>query len=127
MANSSEASQVDEKEPPSRTDKDASNQILFPADNTEMDEKSLKSPPGDAASSEKDHPENEPHQALPAEPPIERSVSSGDEYSVLTVTQKKLVVFTASLASVFSPMATAIYCEHRVLNGCRGPKTYKTK
>ena len=51
------------------------------------------------------HPDEEP----PSERPIERVVS-GEEYSVLTVTQKKLVILTVSLASLFSPMATAIYC-----------------
>lgn len=45
----------------------------------------------------------------PSERPIERVVS-GEEYSVLTVAQKKLVILTVSLASLFSPMATAIYC-----------------
>ncbi|KAG9231136.1 MFS multidrug transporter-like protein [Amylocarpus encephaloides] len=33
----------------------------------------------------------------------------GEDYSVLTVPQKRMVVFTASVASVFSPMATSIY------------------
>jgi hypothetical protein len=46
----------------------------------------------------------------PSERPIERVVS-GEEYSVLTVTQKRLVVLTVSLAALFSPMATAIYCK----------------
>jgi hypothetical protein len=54
---------------------------------------------------------------LPAEPPSEQEVqrvqSAGEDYSVLTVTQKRLIVATASLASLFSPMATAIYCERR--------------
>ncbi|PMD41029.1 MFS general substrate transporter [Hyaloscypha variabilis F] len=49
----------------------------------------------------------------PAEPPSEQEVqrvqSAGEDYSVLTVTQKRLIVATASLASLFSPMATAIY------------------
>jgi hypothetical protein len=48
------------------------------------------------------------------DPPTELQMhnfqSAGEEYSVLTVTQKRLVVMTASLASLFSPMATAIYC-----------------
>jgi hypothetical protein len=48
---------------------------------------------------------------LPAEPPSELPDPPGKDYSVLTVTQKKLIVFTASLASLLSPMATAIYCE----------------
>ncbi|KAE9368108.1 MFS general substrate transporter [Stipitochalara longipes BDJ] len=49
----------------------------------------------------------------PAEPPSEQEVqriqSAGENYSVLTVTQKRLTVMAASLASLFSPMATAIY------------------
>ncbi|RDL29943.1 MFS general substrate transporter [Venustampulla echinocandica] len=45
----------------------------------------------------------------PPEQPVQIGVSAGDEYSVLTTTQKKCVVLTASLASVFSPMATSIY------------------
>lgn len=46
------------------------------------------------------------------EPPSEQPLApAGVDYTVLTPTQKKLVVFTASLASVFSPMATAIYCK----------------
>jgi hypothetical protein len=48
---------------------------------------------------------------LPIEPPAEQSVPQGKDYSVLTDGQKKAVVLTASLASLFSPMATAIYCE----------------
>jgi hypothetical protein len=50
----------------------------------------------------------------PADPPseeIQRVQTPGEDYSVLTVTQKKLVITTASLASLFSPMATAIYCQ----------------
>lgn len=50
----------------------------------------------------------------PAEPPseeIQRVQTAGEDYSVLTVTQKKLIITTASLASLFSPMATAIYCQ----------------
>ncbi|CAG8983549.1 hypothetical protein HYALB_00004350 [Hymenoscyphus albidus] len=37
------------------------------------------------------------------------TLPTGVDYTVLTTTQKKLIVFTASLASVFSPTATAIY------------------
>jgi hypothetical protein len=48
---------------------------------------------------------------LPVEPPVEQPVPQGKDYSVLTDGQKKAVVLTASLASLFSPMATAIYCE----------------
>jgi len=65
--------------------------------------------------------EQEPRDAergqddLPAEPPseqeVQRAQSTGEDYSVLTVTQKKLIVTAASLASLFSPMATAIYCQ----------------
>lgn len=49
-----------------------------------------------------------------SEPPSEARIEptgvvSGD-YSVFTVTQKKMIVLTASIASLFSPMASAIYC-----------------
>jgi hypothetical protein len=50
----------------------------------------------------------------PADPPSEEIQivqTPGEDYSVLTVTQKKLIITTASLASLFSPMATAIYCQ----------------
>ncbi|KAL5345110.1 hypothetical protein ACLOAV_010065 [Pseudogymnoascus australis] len=50
-------------------------------------------------------PDNEP----PSEASVESTDASGGEYSVFTVTQKKMIVLTASLASLFSPMATAIY------------------
>jgi hypothetical protein len=39
----------------------------------------------------------------PSERPVERVATTGEEYSVLTTTQKKLVILTASIASVFSP------------------------
>lgn len=56
-----------------------------------------------------------PGKAPDSEPTPEVSVestdASGGEYSVFTVTQKMMIVLTASLASLFSPMATAIYCE----------------
>jgi hypothetical protein len=56
---------------------------------------------------------------LPAEPPSDEQVqmvqSAGEGYSVLTVTQKRLTVMAASLASLFSPMATAIYCQTHFL------------
>lgn len=48
---------------------------------------------------------------LPVEPAVERPVPQGKDYSVLTSGQKKWIVLTASLASLFSPMATSIYCE----------------
>ena len=48
---------------------------------------------------------------LPPEPAIERPGPPGKDYSILTVAQKRAVVITASFASLFSPMATAIYCE----------------
>jgi hypothetical protein len=44
-----------------------------------------------------------------SEAPVHQVVS-GEAYSVLTPTQKKMVIVTASVASLFSPMATAIYC-----------------
>jgi len=57
------------------------------------------------------------HDDPPAEPPSEQplqrvTTAPGEDYSVLTVTQKKLIVMTASFASLFSPMATAIYCKY---------------
>jgi len=56
---------------------------------------------------------------LPAEPPSDEQAqmvqSAGEGYSVLTVTQKRLTVMAASLASLFSPMATAIYCQTHFL------------
>jgi hypothetical protein len=56
---------------------------------------------------------HETAQDADGEPPSERPIElmvSGEDYSVLTTTQKKLVILTVSLASLFSPMATAIYC-----------------
>ena len=53
----------------------------------------------------------DPASEPPSEAPIEAAGASGRPYSVFTVTQKKMIVLTASLASLFSPMATAIYCE----------------
>jgi hypothetical protein len=51
------------------------------------------------------------HDDPPAEPPSEQPLAPpGEDYSVLTVNQKRWIVTTASLASLFSPMATAIYC-----------------
>lgn len=52
----------------------------------------------------------DPDQEPPSEGPIENVVPD-EEYSVLTTGQKKAVVLTVSLASLFSPMATAIYCK----------------
>lgn len=46
----------------------------------------------------------------PSEQDIQRVVTAGEDYSVLSVGQKKLIIVAASLASLFSPMATAIYC-----------------
>lgn len=51
---------------------------------------------------------------LPAEPQsedIQRVATIGEDFSVLTVGQKKLIIVAASFASLFSPMATAIYCK----------------
>jgi hypothetical protein len=51
------------------------------------------------------------HDDPSAEPPSEQPIAPpGEDYSVLTVNQKRLIVTTASFASLFSPMATAIYC-----------------
>lgn len=51
---------------------------------------------------------------LPAEPAVEQPGPTGD-YSILTVAQKRTIVITASFAALFSPMATAIYCECSVI------------
>lgn len=51
---------------------------------------------------------------LPAEPPVEQPGPPGKDYSILTIAQKRIIVLTASFASLFSPMATAIYCEHSI-------------
>ena len=50
---------------------------------------------------------SEPASERPSEP----TGTAGEDFSVLTLTQRRLVVLTASLAALFSPMATAIYCE----------------
>jgi hypothetical protein len=47
---------------------------------------------------------------LPPEPAVEHPGLAREDYSILTVAQKRAVVLTASFASLFSPMATAIYC-----------------
>lgn len=54
--------------------------------------------------------QNDPSAEPQSDQPLERVGTAGEDYSVLTVTQKKLIVTIASLASLFSPMATAIYC-----------------
>jgi hypothetical protein len=41
-------------------------------------------------------------------------IPTGEDYSVLSVPQKKLIIVAASFASLFSPMATAIYCKLNV-------------
>lgn len=50
-----------------------------------------------------------------AEPPSEQATqtvaTAGEDYSVLSVTQKKLIIMGGSFASLFSPMATSIYCK----------------
>ena len=48
---------------------------------------------------------------LPPEPAVEQPRPAGKAYSILTVTQKRAIILAASFASLFSPMATAIYCE----------------
>ena len=53
-----------------------------------------------------------PPAESPAGQPLKTVQSAGEDYSVLTVTQKRLTVMAASLASLFSPMATAIYCQY---------------
>ncbi|KAK9246060.1 major facilitator superfamily domain-containing protein [Lipomyces tetrasporus] len=44
-----------------------------------------------------------------AEPPSERPAAVEEAYSVFTVTQKKLIILTGSLASFFSPLSSSIY------------------
>lgn len=51
---------------------------------------------------------------LPLEPPVERPMAQGNDYSCFSVTQKRLMLVTVSFASLFSPMATAIYCEYPI-------------
>lgn len=58
------------------------------------------------------HNQDDPPAEPPSEQPIQRVMTTGEDYSVLTVTQKKLIIVTASFASLFSPMATAIYCKY---------------
>ncbi|KFY14255.1 hypothetical protein V492_02740 [Pseudogymnoascus sp. VKM F-4246] len=62
-------------------------------------------PSEEAAQTAVDVPTSEP----PSETPVEPTDEYSRAYSVFTVTQKKMIVTTASLASLFSPMATAIY------------------
>jgi hypothetical protein len=57
------------------------------------------SPPGDGVE-------------LPPEPAVEHPGPAGKDYSILSVTQKRAIVLAASFASLFSPMATAIYCAY---------------
>jgi hypothetical protein len=64
-----------------------------------------------AAAAQTDALPRDPASEPPSEAPIEVAGASGRPYSVFTVTQKKMIILTASLASLFSPMATAIYCE----------------
>ncbi|KAI9820353.1 MAG: hypothetical protein M1827_005975 [Pycnora praestabilis] len=60
--------------------------------------------------SEPSNAQNQDEERNPTgEPPIERQVTTGEVYSVFTVTQKKLIVLTGSLAAFFSPMSSAIY------------------
>lgn len=54
--------------------------------------------------------QDDPPAEPPADQPMQTVQSAGEDYSVLTATQKRLTVMAASLASLFSPMATAIYC-----------------
>ncbi|KAE8441465.1 hypothetical protein EG329_004921 [Mollisiaceae sp. DMI_Dod_QoI] len=53
--------------------------------------------------------QNDPSAESPSEQPLQRVMTPGEDYSVLTVGQKKLIIMAASVASLFSPMATAIY------------------
>ena len=44
-----------------------------------------------------------------AEPPSEQPSETGRPYSIFKPWEKKVIVFTASLSAVFSPMSTTIY------------------
>jgi hypothetical protein len=68
--------------------------------------KSASQEPRDVEQGQDNHPA-EP----PADQPLQRVQSAGEDYSVLTVKQKRFTVMAASFASLFSPMATAIYCQ----------------
>jgi hypothetical protein len=70
-----------------------------------FDETGIKSP------TEPPLARNGSNAELPPEPPVEQPGSPGKDYSSWAVTQKRLILVTASFASLFSPMATAIYCE----------------
>lgn len=39
------------------------------------------------------------------------ATAAGEDHSVLSVSQKKVVIAAASFATIFGPMATAIYCK----------------
>jgi hypothetical protein len=70
---------------------------------------------GDQEARDVERSQDDPAGEPPSDQQVQRVQSSGEDYSVLTVAQKRLVVMTASLASLFSPMATAIYCESSTL------------
>lgn len=53
---------------------------------------------------------NEPGADVPSDQQAQITQPAGEDYTVLSATQKRLIVTAASLASLFSPMATAIYC-----------------
>ncbi len=59
--------------------------------------------------------QDDPPAAPRSEQALQTVETSEEEYSVLTVGQKKLIVMAGSIASVFSPMATSIYCKSRSL------------
>jgi hypothetical protein len=56
--------------------------------------------------------QHHPPAESPSDQQLRRVATPGEDYSVLTVTQKKLIITIASFASLFSPMATAIYCPY---------------
>lgn len=60
--------------------------------------------------------QDDPPAEPPADQPLQTVQSAGEDYSVLTVTQKRLTVMAASFASLFSPMATAIYCQFPIFD-----------
>jgi hypothetical protein len=82
----------------------------------EKDEQQTKPPQKKAIAAEQEHDGIEDGQRA-VEPPSEElnqgTATPGEDFSIFTVRQKKLMIMTASLASLFSPMATAIYCQYQ--------------
>ncbi|CAM6031690.1 unnamed protein product, partial [Sphagnum compactum] len=80
--------------------------------NNQEDGKQTKSPQKKVIAAEQKYDRIEDGQEAvepPSEQPVQGTAIPGEDYSIFTVGQKKLMIMTASLASLFSPMATAIY------------------